>query len=78
MPPFTKSSSREPIGLDIDGNYLAAVEAHAGRVGRAATADLPSGLVTDGEVSDREGLAAALKEFFKELERTRGGDIGPS
>ena len=76
MPPFTKSSSREPIGLDIDGNYLAAVEAHAGRVGRAATADLPSGLVTDGEVSDREGLAAALKEFFKAHDLPRDVRLG--
>jgi type IV pilus assembly protein PilM len=58
-----KSSSRPPVGLDIDGRYLAAVESEGGRIARAASSELPDGLVRDGEVADVDGLASALKNF---------------
>jgi type IV pilus assembly protein PilM len=58
-----KSSSRSPVGLDIDGRYLAAVESEGGRIARAASSELPDGLVRDGEVADVDGLASALKNF---------------
>lgn len=66
MPLFSKNNgSRDPVGLDVDGAYVAAVQAAAGRIGSGASMDLPDGLVVDGEVVDVEGLAEALKEFFK-------------
>lgn len=66
MAPFSRNSSaREPVGLDIDAGYVAAVQAAGGRITAAASTDLPSGLLRDGEVTDVDGLAAALKDFFK-------------
>lgn len=67
MAPFSRSnSSRDPVGLDIDAGYVAAVQASAGRITAAASVDLPEGVVTDGEVSDVNGLSEALKELFKQ------------
>ena len=61
-----KKNPRGSVGLDLDGAFLAAVQTAGGRVSRAASVDLPSGLITDGEVTDVEGLSASLKSFFKE------------
>lgn len=66
MAPFSRNSSaREPVGLDIDAGYVAAVQAARGRITAAASTDLPSGLLRDGEVTDVDGLASALRDFFK-------------
>ena len=61
-----KSSDRGVVGLDIDGRYLAAAQVDSGRLVRCASSELPSGLVRDGEVMDRDGLAEALKTFVQE------------
>ncbi len=61
-----KSSERGVVGLDIDGRYLAAAQVDSGRVVLGASTELPSGLVRDGEVTDRDGLAEALKNFVNE------------
>ena len=53
------------VGLDIDGAYVAAVEAGPDSIKRAVSADLPPGLVQDGEVEDVQGLAAFLKDFYR-------------
>jgi type IV pilus assembly protein PilM len=58
-----KSSNTGVVGLDIDGRYLAAAQVDGGRLVRGASVDLPEGVVRDGEVVDREGLAEALKRF---------------
>jgi type IV pilus assembly protein PilM len=58
-----KNSSGGAVGLDIDGRYLAAAQVEGGRVVRGASLDLPAGLVSEGEVVNRDGLAEALKEF---------------
>ena len=58
-----KNSSGGSVGLDIDGRYLAAAQVQGGRVIRGASAELPAGLVSDGEVVNRDGLAEALKSF---------------
>jgi type IV pilus assembly protein PilM len=58
-----KSSNDAPIGLDIDGRYLAAAQVEGGRVVRAVSRELPDGLVKDGEVANADGLAAAIKDF---------------
>jgi type IV pilus assembly protein PilM len=61
-----KNSERGVVGLDIDGRYLAAAQVDSGRVVRGASLELPGGLVRDGEVVDRDGLADALKSFINE------------
>jgi type IV pilus assembly protein PilM len=61
-----KSSSGGTVGLDIDGRYLAAAQVEGGRVVRGVSLDLPQGLVADGEVVNRDGLAEALKNFVTE------------
>ena len=61
-----KSSSGGTVGLDIDGRYLAAAQVEGGRVVRGVSLDLPEGLVADGEVVNRDGLAEALKNFVAE------------
>jgi type IV pilus assembly protein PilM len=60
---LTKNNSRGSAGLDIDGRFLAAVSANGGQITRAASMELPPGLVRDGEVADGDGLAETLKEF---------------
>jgi type IV pilus assembly protein PilM len=58
-----KNSSGGAVGLDIDGRYLAAAQVESGRVVRGVSLELPEGLVADGEVVNRDGLAEALKTF---------------
>jgi type IV pilus assembly protein PilM len=61
-----KNSSGGCVGLDIDGRYLSAAQVESGRVVRGASFELPAGLVADGEVVNRDGLAEALKNFVAE------------
>jgi type IV pilus assembly protein PilM len=61
-----KKNPRGSVGLDLDGAFVAAVQAQDGRVSRAASMELPSGVITDGEVSDVERPTESLKSFFKE------------
>jgi type IV pilus assembly protein PilM len=61
-----KNTSGGSVGLDIDGRYLAAAQVEAGRVVRGVSLELPAGLVADGEVVNRDGLAEALKSFVAE------------
>jgi type IV pilus assembly protein PilM len=60
------NSSGGSVGLDIDGRYLSAAQVEGGRVVRGLTHELPEGLVNDGEVVNRDGLADALKDFVTE------------
>lgn len=62
---FGKTRQRGALGLDIDDGYVAAAVVDGDRVTRLASAELPAGLVQEGEVSDVDGLAAALKDFVK-------------
>ena len=60
-------SSRSVVGLDIEPGHVAAVEVHQNgqlTVARSATAPLGPGLVRDGEVTDVDELAAALKALW--------------
>jgi len=61
-----KKNPRGSVGLDLDGAFVAAVQAQDGRVSRAASMELPSGVIADGEVVDVERLSESLKSFFKE------------
>jgi len=61
-----KKNPRGSVGLDLDGAFVAAVQASDGRISRAASMELPSGVITDGEVADVARLTESLKTFFKE------------
>lgn len=62
-----KNSERAPFGLDIDGRYLAAAQVDGGRLVRAASCELPAGLVRDGEVVDAGSLGESIKKFVSEV-----------
>ena len=61
----TNNGPRGSVGLDIDGDFLAAVVATDGRIQTAMSAELPEGVMSDGEVVDTEALATVLKEIFR-------------
>jgi type IV pilus assembly protein PilM len=73
-----KNSERGVVGLDIDGRYLAAAQVDSGRVVRGASLELPVGLVRDGEVVDRDGLANALKSFVQQAGLPKSVRLGVS
>jgi type IV pilus assembly protein PilM len=73
-----KNSSGGAVGLDIDGRYLAAAQVEGGRVVRGASADLPAGVIADGEVVNRDGLAEALKSFVAEAGLPKSVRLGVS
>ena len=58
-------SSRLSVGLDLDGSFLSAVAINNGVIEHAASIDMPSGLVRDGEVENVEGLSEVLRDFMK-------------
>ena len=76
--PFTlrKPSEGGTVGLDIDGRYLSAAEVDGGRVVRAASQDLPEGLVRDGEVADGRALGEQLKRFVADAGLPRTVRLG--
>jgi type IV pilus assembly protein PilM len=59
-------SARTSVGLDLDGSYVAAVAMENGVIEKAASMEMPSGLLRDGEVEDVQGVSQLLKEFMKE------------
>jgi type IV pilus assembly protein PilM len=57
------------VGLDIDPSAVTAAQVHVnGRltITRAAMTPLEPGIVRDGEVTDGDGLSAALRALYKE------------
>ncbi len=60
-----KKNTREAVGLDLDGSFVAAVRASGGGIQTAVSEDLPPNVIRDGEVVDEESLAAILKDFFR-------------
>lgn len=77
MAPFSRNkTARDPVGLDVDSGYVAAVQATSGRIASGASMDLPDGLVVDGEVADVDGLAHALKDFFRANDLPRSVRLG--
>src|SRR3954447_5121981 len=59
-------SARASVGLDLDGSYLSAVAIAGGVIQRAASMEMPSGLLRDGEVEDVQGVSQLLRDFMKE------------
>jgi type IV pilus assembly protein PilM len=72
------NSARGSVGLDIDGRFVAAVQSDNGRVQRAASAELPDGVVAEGEVTNQDALTTALKDFFKSHELPKSVRLGIS
>ena len=62
---LSKHANRGTVGLDLDGAYVAAVQASQDGVTRAASVDLAPGVISDGEVTDVTALTESLREFFK-------------
>ncbi len=63
--PRTNTGQRGSVGLDLDGDFLAAVVVADGRIHSALSAELPEGIMSDGEVVDSERLADVLREIFR-------------
>src|SRR5688500_2438495 len=61
----TTNGPRGSVGLDLDGDYLAAVVAAEGRIQSAISAELPEGVMADGEVVNPDGMAEVLKDIFR-------------
>ena len=62
------AAKKSVVGLDIEAGYIAAVEGRPAsvEVERAAVAELPPGVVREGEVVDRAALTDSLKQLFAE------------
>jgi type IV pilus assembly protein PilM len=65
-------------GLDIDGRFVAAAQVRDGRLTSVASAELPAGILADGEVVDRAALTEALKEFVSANKLPRRVQLGVS
>jgi type IV pilus assembly protein PilM len=66
--PVGRRPGKAPIGLDIEPGFVAAVQASAGTaaVERAAVAQIPPAVVSDGEVVDIHTLSEVLQKLFAE------------
>jgi len=73
-----KTSDNGLFGLDIDGRFVAAAQVRDGKLANTASAELPAGVLADGEVADREALSAALKEFVSANKLPRRVMLGVS
>lgn len=71
-----KQASHGAVGLDIDGDYLAAAEVTKGVVSRVASHELPQGIAPDGEVRDIDGLAREIKQLFGRGSLSRNVRLG--
>jgi len=72
----TNNSKGGAVGLDIDGGFVAAVEAEPGRLVRAVSADLPPGAMVEGEIADAEVLEGVLGELFDQQGLPRSVRLG--
>ncbi len=61
----TKNGPCGHVGLDLDGEFLAAVAVEGGRIKSAVSAALPAGVMSEGEVIDSDALAQVLKDVFR-------------
>jgi type IV pilus assembly protein PilM len=74
-----RSPKTSVVGLELDPAHIAAAEVSVNgsiTLTRGAVAQLPAGVVRDGEVVDPAGLAEALKAMFAEHELPRRVRLG--
>jgi type IV pilus assembly protein PilM len=72
----TNTGPRGSVGLDLDGDFLAAVTTTEGRVSAAVSAELPEGVMHDGEVVDPDALSDVLREIFRSSDMPRDVRLG--
>jgi type IV pilus assembly protein PilM len=75
---FRKNNNRAPVGLDLDGAFIAAVQTNGDGIERAVSMELAPGVIRDGEVADVSALTDSLKHFFKEHDLPRRVRLGVS
>ena len=75
---LSNNNNRGIVGLDLDGQFLAAVQASPDGVSRAVSSDLPPGIISDGEVTDVPALSDAIKSFFRKHNLPRRVRLGVS
>jgi type IV pilus assembly protein PilM len=73
-----KNNNRAPVGLDLDGAFLSAVQTSDAGIERAVSTELAPGVIRDGEVADVAALSDALKDFFKERQLPKRVRLGVS
>ena len=73
-----KTNNRAPVGLDLDGAFLSAVQTSGDGIERAVSVELAPGIIRDGEVADVAALSDALKDFFKEHQLPKRVRLGIS
>lgn len=73
-----RNSDGGTFGLDIDGRFLAAAQVRDGKLTSVASAELPAGILADGEVVDRAALTASLKDFVSVNKLPRRVQLGVS
>lgn len=73
-----KNNNRAPVGLDLDGSFIAAVQTNADAIERAVSTELAPGVIRDGEVADVAALSDTLKSFFKHHDLPRRVRLGVS
>src|SRR3954466_48554 len=73
-----KNTNRGIVGLDLDGEFIAAVQTSPDGISRAVSVELAPGVITDGEVTDVDALADALRDFFKTHSLPRRVRLGVS
>jgi type IV pilus assembly protein PilM len=74
-----RSSQTSVVGLELDPAHVAAAEVSVNgsiTLTRGAVADLPAGVMRDGEVADPIALAAAIKTLFAENELPKRVRLG--
>jgi type IV pilus assembly protein PilM len=78
-PVLTKTRNKSLVGLDLEAGSIAATEVRSnGRptVTGYGVASLPSGVFHEGEVTDADALADALKSMFSEHKLSRDVRLG--
>jgi type IV pilus assembly protein PilM len=76
---FTQHRSKNVVGLDVEAGSVAATEVRANgavEVVGHGVATLAPGVFRDGEVTDAEALADALKQLFAERKLSRNVRLG--
>jgi type IV pilus assembly protein PilM len=74
-----RKSAGNVVGLDIEAGSVAAAEVHVNgtaQVTAAGIRSLPAGVFHDGEVTDGDGLAEALKALFAEHKLSKRVRLG--
>src|SRR4051794_41948896 len=73
-----KNNNRGIVGLDLDGEFIAAVQTSPDGISRAVSAEPPPGVITAAEGTDVPALSDALRGVFKDNDLPRRVRLGVS